>query len=413
MSAFVIKAPASLSGVISLPTSKSISNRLLLLTALSGSDMTPDALSDSDDTRVMQEALRSDLTRVDVGAAGTSMRFMTAFLATRPGAHVITGSERMKRRPIGLLVDALRELGAKIDYLGEEGFPPLRIEGGSLTGGHLTLPGGISSQYISALMMIGPTLRGGITITLEGTVVSAPYITMTRRLMEAFGAEVAWAGGVLAVKEGPYVYRQMTVEADWSAASYWYAMVALRPGSTVRLLGLGKRSTQGDSEGAAIASHLGVSTTYQADGVTISSDHAPDGGIFSYCFVNQPDLAQTYIVLCCLMGIKFCFSGLQSLRIKETDRIAALVAETRKLGFVIEAVGDDSIRWDGMRCQPSSDPISTYKDHRMAMSFAVASLAQDNVCIVDPDVVSKSYPSFWDDLRKAGFSISEKLQTII
>ena len=217
MTTYSVKAPQSLSGVVKLPTSKSISNRLLILSALSGSQALPDGLSDSDDTRVLIDALRSDLSHIDIGAAGTSMRFLTAYLATRPGTHVITGSERMKKRPIALLVDALRSLGAKIDYLGEQGCPPLRIEGGSLRGGRLTLPGSVSSQYISALMMIAPMLEGGLSLTLEGNVVSVPYIEMTRRLMETFGARVTWADGVVTVEQGLYTYRQLTVESDWSA----------------------------------------------------------------------------------------------------------------------------------------------------------------------------------------------------
>ncbi len=406
MSAYFVKAPQTLGGEIQLPTSKSISNRLLLLSALSGSENMPDLLSDSDDTRVMLDALASDLSHVDVGAAGTSMRFLTAYLATRPGTHIITGSERMKKRPIGLLVDALRMLGAEIEYVGETGFPPLKITGGSMAGGHLTLPGGVSSQYISALMMIGPTLKGGLRLTLEGRIVSVPYIAMTQKLMSLFGAEVVRTGGVIAVKEKPYTYKQMRVEADWSAASYWYSMAALRPGTTFKLKGLDKISTQGDSAVAKMAEPLGVETAYNEDGVTITSkaEHVEE---YSYCFVDQPDLAQTFVVLCCLMGVKFNFTGLQSLRIKETDRIAALEAETRKLGYVIEAVGDDCIRWDGARCEPSKSPISTYKDHRMAMAFAPAALTHGSTAIAEPDVVSKSYPGFWNDLRQVGFSIDE------
>ena len=406
MSTYFIKAPQTLGGVITLPTSKSISNRLLILSALCESGLMPENLSDSDDTRVMLDALASDMTRVDVGAAGTSMRFLTAFLTTRAGVHEITGSERMRKRPIGILVNALQTLGAEIEYADEPGFPPLKITGGKINGGHVTLPGGVSSQYISALMMIGPTLRGGLSLTLEGQVVSVPYIKMTLKLMEMFGAEVSHTGGVIAIKEKPYTYRQTRVEADWSAASYWYAMAALRPGTTFELKGLDEASSQGDSEVAQIARPLGVETIYTGDGVTIksSADHV---GEYSYCFVNQPDLAQTFVVLCCLMGVRFNFTGLQSLRIKETDRIAALVAETRKLGYVIEVEGDDCLRWDGRRCEPSHSPIATYKDHRMAMAFAPAALVSGCTAISEPSVVSKSYPGFWDDLRSTGFTIDE------
>lgn len=406
MTTYTLMPPANIGGTVCLPTSKSISNRLLLLSALCGGGRMPDQLSESDDTRVVLEAMASDLSHVDIGAAGTSMRFLTAFLATRPGVHEITGSERMRKRPIGLLVDALRQLGADIEYMGEEGFPPLRIKGGHIKGGSISLPGGVSSQYISALMMIGPTLKGGLNISLEGQIVSVPYIAMTQRLMELFGSEVKREGGKIEIKEKPYEYRQMRVEADWSASSYWYSMAALRPGTTVTLPGLEQESTQGDSAVAKIAEPLGVRTTFANGGVTLTSvpDHVDH---YEYDFVNQPDLAQTFVVLCCLMGVTFDFTGLQSLRIKETDRIAAMVNECRKLGFVIEAVGDDRMRWNGERCQPNGEAIATYKDHRMAMAFAPAALTMSQVRIADPAVVSKSYPRFWDDLRQVGFTITD------
>lgn len=406
MTTYRIRGAKALGGSITLPTSKSISNRLLLLTALSGSEARPTNLSESDDTRVMLAALDSDMSHVDVGAAGTSMRFMTAYLATRPGLHTITGSERMQKRPIGLLVEALRSLGAKIDYVKEEGFPPLKIEGGHVSGGELTLPGNVSSQYISALMMIGPTLRGGLTIRLEGELISTPYIMMTKRLMELFGAKVSWDGNVITIAEGEYAYAQMNVEGDWSAASYWYSMAALMPGSEIRLLGLDEESTQGDSAGAKIAAPLGVSTTYEADGATLrSASVSPER--FEYDFVSQPDLAQTFAVLCCLMNVPYRLSGLRSLRIKETDRLAALENELRKLGYVVHAEGDEHLVWDGTRCEPTSEPIATYKDHRMAMAFAPAALSLGEVTIADPAVVSKSYPLFWDDLKSVGFEIEE------
>lgn len=431
MSVYTVKAPAALRGEVVLPASKSISNRLLILSALCGSGRTPDNLSDSDDTRVMVGALQSDLSRVDVGAAGTAMRFLAAYLATRPGSHVLTGSERMKKRPIAPLVEALRSLGAAIEYLGDEGFPPLRISGGRLSGGDLSLPGDVSSQYVSALMMIGPTLPGGLRLTLVGDVVSVPYIEMTCSLMRLFGADVRWDGRTVVVAESPYEYRQMAVEADWSAASYWYAMAALSPGARVTLPGLlpppgegATASVQGDACGVYVARRLGAFSSWEDETVVVRSFKpflpnlkitttieggaaAPFDGILSYDFVNQPDLAQTYVVLCCLKGEKFRFSGLRSLRIKETDRIAALVAEARKLGYSLEA-GDDSICWDGATCPPSDEPIETYKDHRMAMSFAVASLVRPCVRIADPGVVSKSYPRFWDDLRSMGFSVEEE-----
>lgn len=417
--------PLQLRGRVALPSSKSLSNRALTLCALAGggSELV-DNLSDCDDTRVMRQWLAGDGAHVDIGAAGTAMRFSTALLAVTPGEHTITGSERMRHRPIALLVEALRSLGAQIDYAGEEGFPPLHIVGRQgLEGGRLSLQGSVSSQYVSALLMIAPTLRRGLELRLEGEIVSRPYIDMTLSLMRAFGAQAAWADGqTLRVAAVPYQRRAFFVESDWSAASYWYAFVALSAdeGACVELPGLFRESLQGDSRVAELFRPLGVETTYEEWGVRIMKAAAETGcpqgvplqgrGFMEEDLLEQPDLAQTLVVACCLKGVPFRFSGLQSLRIKETDRLTALRTELAKIGFCIEEHDGRVLSWDGQRAEPQSDAaIDTYDDHRMAMAFAPCALTLGSVRINDPHVVSKSYPRFWADLGDVGFGVKQSM----
>lgn len=382
-----------------LPSSKSISNRLLLLNVLSGSGVVPENVSESDDTKVMRHALDGNLEHVDVGAAGTSMRFLTAYLALTEGIHTITGSERMKQRPITLLVEALRSLGAEIEYIETEGYPPLRIKGGCLKSGVVELDGSVSSQYISALLMIAPQIDGGLTMRLVGKVNSRPYIAMTLDLMSRFGAKYEWVDNQITVSGGGYTYSPMRVESDWSAASYWYAIAALTPGREYVLEGLEQKSLQGDSAVVQIAAGLGVETFFGSNSITIkSTGDTPQR--YEYDFSQQPDLAQTFVVLCCMLGVSFTFTGLESLKIKETDRITALVVELGKLGYTLQTNGKDTIEWKGEHSEVSQvATISTYKDHRMAMAFAPAAFVVGDIMIDDPMVVTKSYPRYWDDLK--------------
>ena len=397
---------------IALPSSKSISNRALVIRALSGGDMPIDNVSDCDDSRVVEEALRFMPRVVDIKAAGTAMRFMTSLLAVLGGDHIITGTDRMQRRPIAVLVDALRSLGADIAYMDMEGFPPLRIRGGRLTGGRLALPGNVSSQYISSLLMIAPTLKDGLVLELTGEVISRPYIDMTLAIMQQFGARAKWSDErtvcVEPVRYSPIPYY---IESDWSAASYWYEMVALAadPGAEVSLPGLFQNSLQGDSKVAELFSRLGVETRFCDNAVRLVKCSCDDGA-FECNLVEQPDLAQTIVVTCCMMGRHFRISGLQTLRIKETDRIAALQKELGKLGFEIGVEGDDAMSWNGEMISDRSEDcgvaIDTYEDHRMAMAFAPVALTRGSITINNPEVVSKSYPRFWEDMKKAGFKIA-------
>ena len=412
---YEIKAPQVLNQTIKLPASKSISNRALIIHALSGGAILPDNLSDCDDTTVIINALQNNPHEINIKAAGTAMRFMTAFLSVKDGEeHVLTGTERMKHRPIGVLVDALRHLGADISYVGDEGFPPLRIKGRKLEGGLLEVPGNISSQYISALLMIGPTLKNGLTLRLTGDVISRPYIDLTLWTMREFGADADWSDfETISVAPKPYKERNYYIENDWSAASYWYEMMALstHEDDEIRLEGLMDGSKQGDSSVRYIFSLLGVKSTFESreEGVptTVTLRHTnrcvPR---LEYDFVNSPDLAQTFVVCCALKNVHFHFTGLSTLKIKETDRIEAMKKEMRKLGYVIHDKNNSELIWDGERCMPEIEGgIDTYEDHRMALSFAPASLCIDGLSINNPQVVTKSYPHFWEDIKSAGFEV--------
>ena len=391
--------PTSINLQISLPSSKSISNRALILNALSYSPCDIQNLSDCDDTRVTMKVLDSTDRVFDIGAAGTAMRFLTAFLSKTLGEWVITGSERMKQRPIKLLVDALNSLGARIEYMEKEGFPPLRIFGSALMGGEIRLNGSVSSQYISALMMIAPNMQNGLKIILQGNVISVPYIRMTLNMMKEYGVEVKFENNTIEIEPQAYVPIQYKVESDWSAASYWYEILSIAGKGQVFLKGLNKNSSQGDSKVAELFEQLGVKTEFQSEGVLLTPTEK-NVSRFEYDFVDQPDLAQTFAVTCCLKNIAFLFKGVHSLKIKETNRIAALINELAKLGYVLFEPEEGQLAWNGEHCQTEgSISIDTYEDHRMAMAFAPAALITP-ITIEHPEVVSKSYPNFWRDIEK-------------
>ncbi|ERI85631.1 putative 3-phosphoshikimate 1-carboxyvinyltransferase [Bacteroides pyogenes F0041] len=402
-------APSEIKTNIQLPPSKSISNRALIINALSKGIYPPENLSDCDDTRIIIKALDEKEKIIDIMAAGTAMRFLTAYLSVNPGEHIITGTERMKQRPIQVLVDALRELGADIKYIEKDGFPPLLIKGTKLKGRVITLKGNISSQYISALLMIGPVLENGLTLYLTGEIISRPYINLTLQIMNDFGAKAEWTtSNCITVSPQPYCSTPFTIENDWSAASYWYQIAILSGKAEIELPGLFQNSFQGDSRGAKLFSRLGIATKFISKGVAIKNEGIHPQYLEEN-FVDIPDLAQTFVVTCALLNIPFHFTGLQSLRIKETDRIEALKTELRKLGYILTDEKDCSLRWDGTRIEAEKNPIiQTYEDHRMAMAFAPASFYFPEIKIADPNVVSKSYPNYWQDLVTAGFQIRNK-----
>jgi 3-phosphoshikimate 1-carboxyvinyltransferase len=415
MTQYTITAPSRLQHTAKLPASKSISNRALIIHALTGGGMLPENLSNCDDTEVIVAALKDNPYEINIKAAGTAMRFMTAYLAVNEGKeHVLTGTERMKHRPIGILVDALRFLGADIEYIGEEGFPPLRIHGKRLDGGLLEVPGNISSQYISALLMIGPTLNNGLKLRLTGDIISRPYIDLTLWTMREFGADAEWSDyDTIEVRPQPYKEHPYYIENDWSGASYWYEIVALSkdPEATVQLEGLMDGSKQGDSSLRYIFSLLGVKTTFQTkkQGIPTTVTIQRTGRCvprLEYDFINAPDLTQTFVVTCALLNIPFHFRGLSTLKIKETDRIEALKKEMRKLGYVIKDANDNELIWEGERCEPDLESgIDTYEDHRMALAFAPAACRIDKIRINNPQVVTKSYPNYWNDLKSSQFDI--------
>lgn len=403
---YLLSAPSHIKATIQLPASKSISNRALIIHALSKGNDVLSNLSDCDDTKVMVKALTEGGEVIDILAAGTAMRFLTAYLSSTPGTHIITGTERMQQRPIQILVNALRELGANIEYTRNEGFPPLRIEGAPLAGNEITLKGNVSSQYISALLMIGPILKNGLQLRLTGEVISRPYINLTLQLMKDFGASARWTSDQsISVEPQPYRCVPFTVESDWSAASYWYQMAVLSSEADIELTGLFRHSYQGDSRGAEVFARLGIETEYTEEGIRLRKNGSCVKRL-DEDFVDTPDLAQTFVVTCALLDVPFRFTGLQSLKIKETDRIEALKAEMKKLGYVLHDEDDSILYWNGERIEPQACPvIKTYEDHRMAMAFAPAAIHYPTIQIDEPQVVSKSYPGYWDDLRKAGFVI--------
>lgn len=395
---------------IELPGSKSISNRLLMIRAISDLPIHFKNLSDSEDTILLAKALGQIKGKksgtINIEHAGTDMRFLTAYLSIKPGEWIVTGSERMKQRPISELVTALTELGADISYLENRGFPPLKIRGGKLHGGRIEIDGSISSQFISALMLIAPALGEELEIILKGNIVSLPYIKMTNELLKLFGVYVTFNGKRIVVSPAPFsmLNDQFLVESDWSAASYWYNLVALAKDAKVELKFLDQYSLQADSILPELYSKLGVRTEFIEKGVCLRSKQATVNE-FEYDFTNCPDIAQTIAVTCYGLGIKAHLTGLQTLKIKETDRIVALKTELEKLGAVVEAT-DNSLKINPPTELILKNPkVSTYNDHRMAMSFAALSVKCPGLKTENPDVVNKSYPAFWDDLQQAGFDL--------
>ena len=407
----ISKADKTLTGEINLPSSKSISNRVLIINALSYSPYAINNLSDSDDTRVLDAVLNSGTNRFDIGHAGTAMRFLTAFLSKVVGEWTLTGSERMKQRPISILVDALRKLGASVEYIENEGFPPIRIVGVALQGGTIELDGSVSSQYISALLMIAPTVQNGLTLRLLNQVTSRPYIELTLKLMERFGIHYSWKANEIRIDQQAYHPIQFIVEADWSGASYWYAIAALADDCNFLLEGLQLQSLQGDaSQSEWFEKYFGIQSKQEIKGVRLTKSDVPKINHLELDFIGNPDIAQTFAVLCVCKRMPFHFKGLHTLKIKETNRITALQKELSKLGATVTEPAHGELAWDGSIEQTSmQNPplINTYHDHRMALAFAPATLYLPEIIIDDPIVITKSYPAFYEDLKKMGFEIKE------
>ncbi|MBC5775402.1 3-phosphoshikimate 1-carboxyvinyltransferase [Pontibacter sp. KCTC 32443] len=393
-----------LNGSIKLPASKSEANRALIIAALADGNSTIDNLSEANDTQLLQRLLNSEAETIDAEDAGTVMRFLTAFYAVTGQQKTLVGTERMCQRPIKVLVEALRELGASIDYLGEEGYPPLKINGFKGNGNNkLKVRSDISSQYISALLMVAPVLPDGLVLELEGKISSRPYIEMTLSLMKHFGAEATFEGNTIIVPHQQYKAAAFSVESDWSAASYWYSMVALAREADITLLGLREDSFQGDRAIADIMRRLGVHTEFTEAGVRLTKKHREKRVAFD--FTNCPDLAQTIVALCAALGVTLEMTGVESLRIKETDRVHALQIEVLTMGTSLNEITPGVFRMEPAILTKRQLFFRTYQDHRMAMAFAPIALLE-TVQIQEPDVVRKSYPRFWEDLEKVGFELS-------
>ncbi|MBN2520470.1 MAG: 3-phosphoshikimate 1-carboxyvinyltransferase [Bacteroidales bacterium] len=404
----ICKTNKILKGEISLTTSKSISNRLLIIKALCNDEIKINNLSESDDTHILLNAFKTNNNIIDAGHAGTSMRFLTAYLAQKEGKWILTGTERMKKRPIGHLVNGLKQLGADIEYAKKEGFPPLKINGKKLSGKHVKIDGSISSQFISSILLIAPSLPDGLILELENKISSVPYIKLTLELMKYFGVEYAWDKNIIKIKKGDYKAKEITVEADWSGASYWYQMAALADIVDLKIFGLNENSLQGDSEVVNIFELLGVETKFINNGIHLLKSRICVPRL-DFNFSDYPDLVQTVVVTCVMKNIPFKISGAESLKIKETDRINALQKELAKYDAKIKEKTHGTIEWKGITkvIKEKIHSIKTYEDHRMAMAFAPVAMVKDAVIINNPEVVSKSYPNFWDDLKSVGFLIEE------
>lgn len=387
-----------------MPASKSISNRVLIISALAKEKSSLHNLSDANDTQLMLKRVHSSEYEIDVEDAGTTMRFLTAYFSITNQKKLITGTKRMQERPIGILVNALRSLGVDISYVVNEGYPPLKINGFTeQKTNRIKIRGDVSSQFISALMMVAPILPQGLSLELEGKIGSRPYIEMTSSLMKHFGVESKFEGNEINVKPQSYRAANYTVESDWSGASYWFAFVALAQEAEILLPRLSLNSLQGD-RAIADMDALGVTATMVGDKIKLTKK--PSAKEIRWDFTHCPDLGQTVAVICAVKGIKGFFTGLESLRIKETDRIAALQNELAKIGAELRE--DDPSHWTLIPSAklPSSAFFQTYKDHRMAMAFAPLATLMD-VSIENPGVVKKSYPTFWEDVKSFGFELKE------
>ncbi len=407
------KGQANTQQEIQLTGSKSECNRALVIQALSQNKVSVENISNAADTRTLVSILKqlqapsqSATQTVDVGPAGTAMRFLTAFLSIQKGNYLLTGTERMKQRPIGILAEALKSLGAQLSYAENEGYPPLRISGGFVQqSAHVKIKGDISSQYISALLMIAPLLEKGLELEIEGELTSRPYVEMTLAMLQECGINYQWQGNKLIIPHQDFKPAKLIVEPDWSAASYWYSLVALANNLKISLPYLREKSLQGDSQIKTIMQRFGVLTERTDKGIALSQQSSTSNNTEILDLKTCPDLAQTIIVVAAAQGKNLSFTGLETLKIKETDRVAALQNELAKIG--VKLIEQDLVYT--LDCSQLHFPkklfVATYEDHRMAMAFAPLALLIDELEIEDYQVVEKSYPYFWEDLKKIGFEL--------
>lgn len=394
---------------LTISGSKSESNRLLLMQALYPG-LSVENLSDADDVKTMTKALASPSTTIDVHHAGTAMRFLTAYLATQIGKKTtLTGSDRMKERPIAMLVDALQQLGADIVYQEKNGYPPIQICGKKLVKNEVSIAANISSQYISALMMIAPTLPNGLQIKLEGEITSMPYILMTLQILNQLGIQSDIDEQIIRIAPTEQLTsHNFVIESDWSSASYYYSIVALSPiGTQITLSFFKNNSLQGDATLSKIYTELGVVTRFEQNRIVLEKKSNPQTKSIQLSLNHTPDIAQTLIVSCLGLGLTCTLTGLHTLKIKETDRLLALQNELKKFGATVDCTDDTIALTNAINFSENIISIDTYQDHRMAMAFTPLAIKQ-NMCIKNADVVSKSYPRFWDDLQRIGFTVKHK-----
>lgn len=386
-------------GNIEITGSKSETNRLLILQQFY-TNLSIENVSNSDDAVLMQKALASNADEINIGHAGTAMRFLTSYFSVKENSEIIlTGSYRMKNRPIKILVDALKSLGADIEYVEKEGYPPLKITGKKLTNNFVEIEGNVSSQYISSLLLIAPTLENGLNLKFKGEITSVPYIKMTLALLAELGIELSWDDDSILIQPKPTIENKtVVVESDWSSASYYYSLVALSPNSEVTLSSYKKTSLQGDSVLAEIYEKLGVKTVYGENSITLRNKNILDIDLLNLDLRSAPDIAQTIVITCFGLGIGCYLTGLHTLKIKETDRLVALKNEIEKLGGEVE-ITNETLRLFSSEKIKENIAISTYDDHRMAMAFAPLA-TKVSIEIEAPNVVSKSYPTYWKDFNK-------------
>ncbi len=407
MNYLITKPEKAINTQLKLTSSKSISNRVLIIQALSDEKFNIENIAEAQDTVQLKNILHNKLTNIiNAGEGGTTYRFLTALLSITKGEWILTGAERIKERPVKILVDGLKQLGADIEYLEKEGYPPLKIKGKTLDKGKLSIDGSISSQFISAILMISPKLKNGLELKIENKLLSKPYIEMTLNIMKYFGVNYEWQKDTIKIQPQKYKAKNFTVEADWSSASYWYEIASLSQNAIIRLEGLSENSLQGDSVVAKIFEKLGVRTTYFDNSIVIEKVNEIENILFNYDFINCPDLVQTIAATCCGLNINGTFKGTDNLNIKETDRVKALKSELFKFDCSIEYSDNKSFKLTSKKGNKIlNNKIETYNDHRIALSFAPLCLQYGSINIKNPKVVEKSYPNYWNDLKKAGFKI--------
>ncbi len=392
--------------IVTIGGSKSETNRALIIKALAEEDINIYNLSNSEDTKILMEALASDEREINVGMAGTAMRFLTAYYALKGEDKILTGTKQMLSRPIKVLVEALQRLGADVSYLGEEGYPPLLFGKGNIKGGKIEVDSSISSQYISALMMIAPYLKDGLQINLTGTKLSLPYMQMTAAIMQHFGAKCTFKDATISISEGAYLAKEYTVEPDWSSAAYWYQLAAFSDVCRIELKGLKKESYQGDRFLVELYESFGVKTNFTSSGLVLYKEMGfEQNKKLFFDLRHNPDLAQSIAVTCLGLGVEAQIDGLYNLSLKETNRIKALENELTKLGGYVELLSESTLKIMSPETINEGVSIETYNDHRMAMAFAPLALLKP-ITIKNIEVVKKSYPNFWEHIKKAGFTLN-------